>query len=351
MNKEITRWEATGTPGLYVRQPGGGFYARITLNGKRSWRSLKTSKLREAQKLLRALQDGHARQVTTRSDDKLHAAMVKVMEFRSVRRGMSRPLKSSTVDYHAEILASARRLLPDRHLAEFDALGLLKAIQGAALSQSRRKAVFELVKRTFSDAVENGTVKRNPLAGHIPGQVPKKDRTLPTRGELDAMVETVKTLFPRYGHRAAFTLRFLAFSGMRINEARAVTWGDVGEGKIIIRGGDEGLKARGDGQTRILHINPPLQSVLDEIAAVYGRDGRVMPAKGIRPHLKAACESLGIPAMDHHDVRAWFITWNITAGTDVATLAGWVGNSPKVLLERYAAVQDELRKLAATKLA
>jgi integrase len=350
MNKESTRWEATGTPGLYVRQPGGGFYARITLNGKRSWRSLKTTKIREAQKLLRALQDGHARQVTTRSDDKLHAAMGKVIEFRAVRRGMSRPLKSSTAAYHGEILATARRLLPDRHLAEFDALGLLKAIQGAALSQSRRKAVFELVKRTFSDAVENGSVKRNPLAGHVPGQVPKKDRTLPTRAELDELVENVKRLFPRYGHRAAFTLRFLAFSGMRINEARAVTWEDVKDGKITIRGGEEGLKARGEGQTRVLHINPPLQSVLDEIAGIYGCEGEVMPAKGIRPHLKAACEALKVPAIDHHDLRAWFITWNITAGTDVATLAGWVGNSPKVLLERYAAVQDELRKTAAEKL-
>ena len=38
MKQETTRWEATDTPGLYVRQPGGGFYARITLNGKRSWR-------------------------------------------------------------------------------------------------------------------------------------------------------------------------------------------------------------------------------------------------------------------------------------------------------------------------
>lgn len=39
MKQETTRWEATDTSGLYVRQPGGGFYARITLNGKRSWRS------------------------------------------------------------------------------------------------------------------------------------------------------------------------------------------------------------------------------------------------------------------------------------------------------------------------
>ena len=36
MKKDTTRWETTTTPGRYVRQPGGGFYARVTLNGKRS---------------------------------------------------------------------------------------------------------------------------------------------------------------------------------------------------------------------------------------------------------------------------------------------------------------------------
>lgn len=76
MKQDKTRWEATGTPGLYVRQPGGGYYARITLNGKRSWRSLKTDKIREAQKLLRDLQSGHTRQVSTRTEDKLHAGRI-----------------------------------------------------------------------------------------------------------------------------------------------------------------------------------------------------------------------------------------------------------------------------------
>ena len=39
MKNGTTRWETTTTPGLYVRQPGGRFYARVTLNGKRSWRT------------------------------------------------------------------------------------------------------------------------------------------------------------------------------------------------------------------------------------------------------------------------------------------------------------------------
>jgi integrase len=351
MKQEPTRWEATTTPGLYVRQPGGGFYARITLNGKRSWRSLKTDKLRTAQKLLRDLQSGHTRQVSTRSDDKLHAAMAAVIEFRGIRRTLkSKQLRKSTTAYHGEILASAKKLLPDHPLAMFDTVGILKAIQGSELSQSRRKAIFELVKRTFATAVENGVIQKNPLAGHIPGKVERKERSLPTREQLDEIMRVIPELYPRYGHRAVLTLRFLAFSGMRLSEARSVTWDDITDGKIRIRGGEEGLKTKDAGQSRLLDINQPLQSVLDDIQGLYGKLDRVMPAKGIRPHLKAACDALKIPVIDHHDLRAWFITLGIVSGVDIKTLADWVGNSPTVLLERYAMVQDEIKKSAASKL-
>lgn len=351
MKQTTTRWEATSTPGLYVRQPGGVFYARITLNGKRSWRSLKKNKLREAQKLHRDLQSGHTRQVSTRTDENLHAAMTAVIEFRSIRRSWkSSALKKTTQAFHADILETAKKLFPNRPLATFDTIGLLKIIQATSFGTSRRKAVFELVKRTFGTAVENGVIQKNPLAGHIPGQVGKKERTLPTREQLDALMQVIPTLYTRYGHRAALSLRFLAFSGMRLNEARNVKWSDVTDGKIKVRGGEEGLKSRDGGQTRTLDINPPLQSVLDDIKSIYGELEHVMPAKGIRPQLKAACEALKIPVIDHHDLRAWFITWGITSGVNIKTLADWVGNSPTVLLERYATVQDELKKSAASKL-
>jgi|GEM_PF-2697235 len=351
MKQDATLWETTDTPGLYVRKPGAVFYARITLNGKRTFRSLKTDKLRKAQQLLRDLQNGHTREISTRSNDKLHAALDKTMEFRQSRRALkSRALKSSTVGFHTDILSTTKKLFPDRHLAEFELSALLKALVASGYSQSRRKAIFELLKRTFSDAVENGSIKRNPLHGQIPGKVGKKDRTLPTREQLDEMMRVIPELEPRYGRRAVLTLRFLAFSGMRIDEARNVQWSDVTEGKIAVRGGAEGTKTGEIGQARILDINAPLQATLDDIAAVYGNEGRVMPAKSILPHLRAACTKLKIPVINHHDLRSWFITWGIVSGVDVSTLAGWVGNSPTVLLERYAAVQDELRKSAATKL-
>ena len=61
MKQETTRWEATAIPGLYVRQPGGGFYARITLDGKRSWRWCAMAILGNGQEAASRPSDGFVR--------------------------------------------------------------------------------------------------------------------------------------------------------------------------------------------------------------------------------------------------------------------------------------------------
>ena len=81
MDWETTGWKPTGTLGLYVREPGGGFYARIRLNGKRTCEVLRrtgTGRLRTTPRF----PSGHTRQVSTLPDDKRHAALVTEVEFR-----------------------------------------------------------------------------------------------------------------------------------------------------------------------------------------------------------------------------------------------------------------------------
>jgi hypothetical protein len=53
--------------GFLLPEPGGAFYARIPLNGKRTGCILDTDKIREAQKRLCDLQSGHTRRASTGS--------------------------------------------------------------------------------------------------------------------------------------------------------------------------------------------------------------------------------------------------------------------------------------------
>jgi hypothetical protein len=61
------------------------------------------------------------RQVSTRTDDKLHAAMTAVIEFRAIRL-KSRQLKKTTTAFHADILETAKKLFPDHPMASFDTI-------------------------------------------------------------------------------------------------------------------------------------------------------------------------------------------------------------------------------------
>ena len=155
--------EADRNPGLYVREPGGGFYARITLNGKRTWRSLDTDKIRRAQERLLDLQSGHTWQVSMRSDDKLHAAMAKVIEFRAMGEstGRSRRAPQAVIRKSWALPRSCFPTALSRPPLPWGSWRVFSYGYG----QSRRKAIFEFLKRTFADAVENGTTAKNPLAG------------------------------------------------------------------------------------------------------------------------------------------------------------------------------------------
>ncbi len=328
-----------GVPNLYHR--AGRYYGRVSVGGKQSWRSLGTDKIREAKRMLAELQTGRVTEIRKRTEPNLHAALEDTIEFRAIRRGIDKPLSKATQAYHQELLVLAKKLLPNRRLSSLSTEEILGSIGGAQVGQSRRKAVFELVKATYKRAVEKHQIADNPLAGHVPGQVPAKDRQLPTREELENIVEAVAELYPASGKAASLTIRFLAFSGLRRGEANALAWKDVHDGEIHVAG-TKTVRSR-----RRVQVNPPLQAVLNEIAEVYGKDGHVVPLKCVRAHLKAACEKLDIHKLTNHDLRSWFATYALQSGVDVPTVADWLGDSAEVVLRRYASIMDSHKKVAA----
>lgn len=330
--------------GLFIRQPGGKFYARLTINGKRTFRKLQSTKIRAAAKECKELQLGFVRSVSTRGIETLHAAMAQTMEFRKVRK-INRSLKQRSIEYNEEILQTAKKIFPDVPLAHITEQGALTMMSKFKAGASRKRAVLQLLKGTLAKAVETGAISSNPLAGYIAQQTEIKKRELPTREQLDQLIEVMPELYPKSGKSVALSIRFLAFSGMRIHEANKVTWSDYKNGKI---------KISDDTKTgsRFLDVNPPLQKTLEDIAEVLGNNPQkpIMPCLRIREQLQKGCDHLGMAKLDHHDLRAWFITWCINSGIDVKTIADWSGNSPNVLLTRYASIQETKKIESALKL-
>jgi integrase len=349
MKTNKTTWEAAKIgeqkiQGLFIRRPGESFYARITINGKRTFRKLKSTKISAAAKECKELQIGFVRAVSTRGVDTLHAAMAETIEFRKVRK-IDKPLRTRSIEFNDDLLRDAKRIFADMPLAHVTQQGALITLSKCKYGASRKRALFQLLKGTLKAAVEQGAIKQNPLAGHIPKQTKNKKRRLPTREQLDQIIAIMPEIYPKSGRSIALSVRFLAFTGMRIDEARKCLWSDYHNGKLRVSADTK----TGD---RFLEVNPPLKATLDEIAEILGCTPSkvIIPVRRILEQLKVACKKLELAPLDHHDLRAWFITWCLNNGIDVKTISDWCGNSPTVLLTRYASIQETRKIESASKL-
>ena len=346
MSKAKAFQKVEGVPSLYHR--AGIYYARLSIGGKRSWRSLDTDKIRLAKKELAKLQSGRLTEVRRRDEPTLHEAIDEVLRFRATRRNVSRPLSPDTIRYHGELAKLAKATLANRKLSSFSDQEILTAVADTGMSASRRKGLFDVYKGAFKRAVELGQVPLNPLAGHIPAQVPRKERQVPTREQLEQICEQMEAMFPEAGKAASMTAKFLAFTGLRWSEAKGVEWKHISKDEVRVEGLNGRLKTQRS--RRQIQINPPLRKVLDEIQNIYGKRGRVMPMATIRNYLAKACEALGLEKVGHHDLRAWFCTWCLSSGVDVNTVADWMGDDPTTVLRVYAQMNEEHKREAATKL-
>ncbi len=359
MTKTKAFQKVDGIANLYHRD--GKYYARLSEGGKRSWRSLDTTKKSDAKKALALLQTGRPLDIKQREEPTLHAAMETAIAHRRSRRGIGKPLSEATLSYHAELLTTAKRIFPDHRLSSFTEAGLLKAIAAARtqkqkgkparpFGQSRRKAQAELVRQAYRIAIEKGQARSNPLATVELNQPDPKDRRLPTRKELETICTKAIEQNPRHGIAVSMTIKFLAFSGLRVGEARGLTWERIRGDAIHVIEQENGKPLKTRRSKRKIPINPPLQETLEAIAAAYGTDGRVLPLRCVRHQLRTACEALGIQTLTNHDLRSWYATWLIQSGVDIATTSKWLGDDPEVVLRRYAAVTDEHEKQEAGKL-
>jgi len=121
--------------------------------------------------------------------------------------------------------------------------------------------------------------------------------------------------------QAGLIIRLLALTGLRIGEARRLTWSNVFEDRIVVPAGI--CKSRA---ARSIPILPETAEVLERLRALAHGDGRLLPTPHVRRALETACRRVGLPALSYHCFRHLFATRCIEAGVDVPTVARWLGH-------------------------
>ena len=142
-------------------------------------------------------------------------------------------------------------------------------------------------------------------------------------------MEEIENAGGGFSRNCAELVRFLAYGGFRVGEARFITWADCdfARCKIIVRGHPEtGTK---NAEVREVPMIPDMRALLKRLRADRPDDPPTAAVMQVRECLKAmdrAARVLGMARITHHDLRHMFATRCIESGVDIPTVSRWLGH-------------------------
>ncbi len=175
-------------------------------------------------------------------------------------------------------------------------------------------------------AVREGLLLENPALVIARRKLPKKRIVMPSKEQFTLLVKTIRSA-GRRGQTAANLIELLAYSGMRLSEAIALTWSEVDyeRGQFAVTGGAKGTKNH---EARSVPLFPAMLSLLTRIKT-ESNNPLGSTANGVaraRVGQSTACKKAGLPHFHHHLFRHFFVSQAIEAGVDFKTIAAWVGH-------------------------
>lgn len=202
----------------------------------------------------------------------------------------------------------------------------------AHLSASRYNAIVCALKATVPAASK---LKRR--------RVMLKDRPLLSQLEFSRLLDELDR---RPQSHAGLVIRFLAHTGLRINEARQLRWSDVYENFFLCPG-----TITKNGYPRTIPFVNGIEDVLTRLRSVTKGRGTILPQSEVKRSLDTACRRAGVPHLSHHDFRHLFATRCIESGVDIPTVARWLGHRDggALLAKTYFHLVDEHSRTMAAR--
>jgi integrase len=203
---------------------------------------------------------------------------------------------------------------------------------------------LETMRGAFRYATSQGLIFRDPSANIKRPKIRNKIPAVPTREQFQNIVTSIRGQSQRKGEAGALLVELLAYSGMRLSEARGLRWRDVNfsQGVFTVTGGERGTKNH---EHRTIPISEAMASLLKRLKRARGKtapDTFVVKTASARKCLETACEDLGLPNFHHHSLRHFFATCGIESGVEIPTVARWLGHKDggALLMKTYAHLQQ-----------
>lgn len=347
----------TSTPGITKRGGRYTFRYRDPLTGKKRYGSARTkaAAIKKRTAILAAIGDG-----TYRSPVKSTFADYAREWIAGYTGTGDRGIRQATRDeYERDInraIAFYGETLP---LVSLDAAMVRKYAQhlgtgprkdGRALSTRTRKRVMVPLNLCLAQAAEDGLIRSNPAKGLRLGVSPAdanldtlddEDKAL-TPDEYAALVKAIEAddTHPAY---LGVLVRLIGSTGLRIGEALALKYEDLGDDELRVRKSLRG-GVRGDTKStasrRTVPVPPDVVKALNvhRMASVPSSDGdRVFSRHGkplnaqniVTQHLRPMLNAAGIarPGIGFHALRHTYATRLLVQGYPVSVVARLLGHS------------------------
>src|SRR6266567_7840913 len=240
-------WESTTVQNLIRYRPSGTYFARFKVGGKLVRQSLETAVFSVAkQRLPDKIRDYRSRHESVKA---FAGGKMTIGDAVEVYRGKVRAnasLKPRSKDYREMTLDFIQRSWPSlfetdvRKISERDCENWLTRFQQQYAPTVVNNSIGTL-RAVFEEAISTGARFNNPTSRLSRVRVRQKQLELPSREQFLKFVEEIRTAGAGQSKDCANLVRFLAFSGLRVGEARHVTWRDIDfvRARLHVRGDPE----------------------------------------------------------------------------------------------------------------
>jgi integrase len=369
-------------PNLLQYVVAGTYYARCKVNGKPVRASLETdvfttAKLRLPDKLKELRKP--KTQIGTFADGRIKYETETRNGYTS-RKNRLVKLAPLSIAYRLRCLECLRRSLveclfyPNKTWKELseqarqDAFAKLDAMKASDFVKAHCEAWQARYSDQYSPSVFNNTVNTFRRVLELAGlphddnptykigrmDILEKPIRLPSPEQFDRIITLVETSGAAQAKDCANLVRFLAFTGTRISEAKQAVWADVDWQENTLEIHSVKVRSGHDQNvTRKIPLNPALKQLLERLQQKQNPKSadRICKISECQRSLDRACKLAECKRLTHHDLRHYFVTKCLQAGIDVFTLAKWVGHrdNGKLLLKVYSHLQAEHSQAMAMK--
>ena len=346
----IEHWHRTR---VHIKLRGRWWHASWHERGEHRRRTLRTQDKEEALTRARQLEDELNRPLSPpAADTKIDVAIRQYLDYLTTEGRSQRTLAKYRWTFEQITAHAARRkttLLSQLNLVFVDDYRKLRKAQNKAPKTLHNETT--LIKQLINFALRRDLLASNPLKAlklTRPKPTPQPFWT-PDQVQLILRALERNSLYPVYW--------LLAETGMRIAEAKFLTWADVDleQNVLFIRPKKYGDKNELEwkpktGDQRVVPISPRLLEVVQCLPhrshwvftrpARTGREPfRQINERRVLTHLKKALKELGLRG-HVHTFRHSFISRALVHGVPEAVVRRWVGHVDREILAHYTHIAD-----------